>query len=226
MYPQKNILEIDKECTKYLKSDIIINENSFTAVLTIKIYETISSKSCYATVLPRNAEEKFGCDAIIIIKIKDELYAGFWEAKLPRLNHDWNKKEKTGYHFEKQLRLQKNYNLCSWEVFYNNGSMNFSETPDSSLCIWRKDIESFQKKHGFKKWDNRWLLQASSLGKNFEKILDEMANRCIPWKKSEESNTIVNDLQISIPIYNMENQKEIHNFMRKNGLVSYIYIEK
>lgn len=230
----EHILKIDKECSKHLKKGVIVNENSFTAILTIKIYEQLHEKGvpCYAKVLPRNQEEKYGCDAIIVIKEEYGYCVGFWEAKLPRKGVSWDRLHNGVSHFKKQIAIQNKNKLCSWEVFYNDGSISdntFVNTLESSLCVWRDDIETFQNNNSIKLWNNKHLRGISNKGKNFADILKDMA-LCIRNKqvinKSDYVEIITEENKTTVPIYkSKESQREIADFMIRNGLISYIYLD-
>jgi hypothetical protein len=234
------ILKIDKECTRLLKKKIIVNENSFTAVFTIKIYEKLYKHyNTYAFVLEQKHEKRLGCDAIIIIKKNNCFCLGFWEAK--RLRKSWDKFEKKNgiSHFTKQIRIQdRNKGFCFWEMFYNDKIKFKKFKDDCSFCVWKKDMLSINDSIFLNKscWNDKYLLDLEKLGKgkNIKQILQELTINCcknIDNKQNDSKNNEFSfkqgDKIFKVPFYNFEikNNKQIKCFLDEYGLTSYIFID-
>lgn len=91
-------------------------------------------------------ERKFGCDSMLVFKVKDEIKVGLFEAKWPRIikdpNYQWDyaqKATKTS-HFTNQITRQKKWTnqAAIWEMFFYEEKVGVFNPPydkNASTCI-------------------------------------------------------------------------------------------
>lgn len=227
-----DILNIDSKCTNLLIKGVIANENSFTGNFVVKIYEK-NNASIIARNLKPGQEQKLGCDGMVVLeKDSKSCIIGFWEAKLPKKG-GWDKREKNNLnlsHFNKQMNLQQQANICSWEMFYNNNDnlkKNKFQTrfSNNSLCVWRKDIYNYTTNT----WSNTKLSDFVTKNPLKCKKIDDILKDLLANKKClyHFNNGLVKvagfDVFIPFKEYSESSDKEenvtsLNYFMRKMGL--------
>jgi len=236
MFVKQSILKIDQECTSLFKKRVIVNENSFTAIFTVKIYEKFSKlyRNVYSLVLSQQNEKKLGCDAVIIFKKENCFCVGFWEAKVLREKWDYKKQQKS--HFGEQIKKQNVYTgLCFWEMFYNQRLIFNNFSNDRSFCVWKNDISLINDRIYLRgdAWKDSDLLAIakSGSGKDIEQILKDLMEHCCKNKMSYDENKKSFSIQldnenIDIPFYSsVEDINLIREFLKKCGLLSYLFID-
>lgn len=99
-------------------------------------------------------ERKFGCDSMLVFKVKNKIKVGLFEAKWPRLiinpsyQWDYTQKSSKSSHFTNQIERQAKWTnqAAIWEMFFYEEKVGVFNSPfdkKASTCIRHKFAKTF-----------------------------------------------------------------------------------
>ena len=100
----------------------------------------------FANVNSGHYERKFGCDSMIVFRVKNKIKVGLFEAKWPRVikdpkyQWDYTQKSTKTSHFTNQILRQAKWisNAAIWEMFFYEGKVGKLNSPfdkKASTCV-------------------------------------------------------------------------------------------
>lgn len=233
---------VDKHCRNELKVGTLVSERDYvTAFLQHTKYPfgiINNANFSYSQTLPQTIEQKYGVDAIIILKYKEKYHIGVFEAKVLKTDYPMDNiysgatKSRFTEQLEKQAKI--NDNIFVWEMLFHgkyDEKTYFDEF--GSTCIERKYAAShsisksrqtwtfseFKKVciASYKKRNNRPLniyeiilkMLDGTLGKGISPSNDGI----MLFKEREEETDNISDIKenfYSIPIIKSFDQIDIH----------------
>lgn len=243
---------IDSEIRKDLNRGHITDENDYTSNLCSRIrniglnnFFKIQSFKCN-----KSQESRFGCDGIILFKLKDFIKVGLFEAKWPRVSriYQWDKLNSKESHFHSQLNRQRKWSNTAaiWEMFYNElpvGDKYWNFDRYGSSCVWHELAliydSNFIKSNQI--WKNEDIIELfwtrpfsffnRHYGNNLRYIILDMLSckKGKPISLDNETNYFYlegEEDKIKIPLPKTDGYEDrIKEFLNSMGLTNYLYFD-
>lgn len=186
---------VDQNCRHDLGAGHITDERDYVSNLTKGMrdqWRTVGLPSfLHAQTLGQSREIDFGCDAMIVLRLKDRAKICLFEAKWPRLsrpNHPWDKIQKTRSHFSDQIARQVpwSHRAAIWELVIHEQAQRCqpgSFDHRGATCIWHREAHAYDAEYrgGKRPWTHADLFglvgYSISRPKNLKAML-ERAARC------------------------------------------------
>jgi hypothetical protein len=239
---------VDNDARIELNKGIIVSERDYVSNLTSGIRNYWDHHGlpcfCHSQTLPSNQEQKFGCDAIIIIRRGNEAKVCLFEAKWPRLtdrSRTWDRVNSGVSHFSSQLERQSDWTgeAAIWELFMLEHRIDNEPDyfdPWAATCIWHHEAYPFDNTYRDQStsWNDDDLSdlaeRARSRPKNI-KAMVERAARCnegeyLPIESRNVRITSDNDEDsIEVPAGLNGMEEEVEAFCLETGISNFLAIE-
>jgi hypothetical protein len=240
-----DIYAIDAFLRMELVGKVISDERTYVSCLTAKVRWDLGKKyNVKSIVLNSTAEQRFGCDGIILLKIKPSTFKVIlfeakvfgrsgWDYSIPKGSSAQPKRS----HFSDQLGRQSRISrqVAVFELFIDQsfpGSKNTLD-PIGSACVWHSDALQYSttlnqpRRRNWGKADVAKLYKAKP--KNLKDVIDEVLSCSAGKPLSVKNGTLTfeyDEGEIVVPVLgdSMESQ-EVISFMQRNGLTRYMMFD-
>lgn len=243
----QQIYRMDQVCRKDFENNFIVSERDYISIFLNFIrypYGPFSNhRFTHSQTLPGSAEQKYGCDGIIIFKRDNQYKIGVFEAKVIKKRWDsLTGKAPRISRFQNQIHKQAGINsgIAVWEMFLNKDNTKQQFDALGSTCVKRDIACAYKKTTPLWTYKDLEDLAFDSFAANhnqvinIESIISEIltctfGNVFTYNPKGIELYTDTIAPEITIPLIGGElspdDPDKITNFLRESNFYSYTHID-